>query len=160
MPQLDPSSFGSQLFWLAITFSVLFLVLTYFILPRIGSTLEARQSRLQGDFDAAERMSEEAKQALEAYEEALSEARVNAVKLAQDVRNGIQAEMDEEKAAIDAQIAQRVEAAETRLKASRDAAMAGIVGSARDVVADIVETVSGQKPSDADIDNAMNRAGN
>ena len=95
MPQLDPSSFGSQLFWLAITFSVLFLVLTYFILPRIGSTLEARQSRLQGDFDAAERMSEEAKQALEAYEEALSEARVNAVKLAQDVRNGIQAEMDE-----------------------------------------------------------------
>jgi|SaaInl1SG_22_DNA_1037389.scaffolds.fasta_scaffold22495_1 F-type H+-transporting ATPase subunit b len=160
MPQLDPSSFGSQLFWLAITFSALFIVLTYFILPRIGATLEARQTRLQSDFDAAERMSEEAKLALSAYEEALSDARVNAVKLAQTVRNDIQAEMDKEKAAIDAQIASRIEAAEARLKTSRDTAMAGIAESARSIVADIVEVVSGQKPSETDIDNAISRVGN
>jgi F-type H+-transporting ATPase subunit b len=86
MPQLDPNIFGGQLFWLAITFVSLLLVLTFVILPRIGKTLSTRQNRLQDDIEAAERLRDQAQAALEAYDEALTAARANAVKLAQEVR--------------------------------------------------------------------------
>lgn len=158
MPQLDPTTFGSQLFWLALTFGTLFLVLTFVILPRIGGTITMRQSRLQDDLEAAERLRDEAQAALVAYEEALSAARTQAVKLAQEVRADIQAEMDRQKADIDAQIASRVSEAEQRLQASRNDAMSNIRASAIDVIGDIVEAVSGSVPDRAAVDGAVDRA--
>ncbi len=158
MPQLDPNIFGGQLFWLAITFVSLLLVLTFVILPRIGKTLSTRQNRLQDDIEAAERLRDQAQAALEAYDEALTAARANAVKLAQEVRAEMQAEMDKQKAVIDARIAEQAAEAEKRLQASRDQAMSNIRSSAADIIGDIVTAVSGQTPDQAATDAALERA--
>lgn len=158
MPQLDPSIFGGQLFWLAVTFVALFLVLTFVILPRISRTLATRQNRLQDDLEAAERLRDQAQAALEAYDEALSAARANAVRLAQEVRAEMQAEMDKQKVVIDARIAAQASEAEKRLQASRDQAMSNIRSSAADIIGDIVTAVSGQTPSQAATDAALERA--
>jgi F-type H+-transporting ATPase subunit b len=158
MPQLDPSIFGGQLFWLAVTFVSLFLVLTFVILPRIGQTLSTRQNRMQDDLEAAERLRDQAQAALEAYDEALTAARANAVRLAQEVRAEMQAEMDKQKADIDARIAAQAAEAEKRLQASRDQAMSNIRSSAADIIGDIVTAVSGQTPDQAATDAALERA--
>ena len=50
MPQLDPASFPSQLFWLAVCFGTMLLVLSVFVLPRITRTLTTRQGRIDGGF--------------------------------------------------------------------------------------------------------------
>ena len=144
MPQLDPSTFGSQLFWLAICFISLFIVLSVLILPRIASTLSTRRNRVQDDLEAAERLRDEAASALTSYEEALADARANAVKLAQQVRLDVQGDMDKQKAELDAQIASRVGEAEARIAASREDAMSNIEDLAKSIVGEIVETVSGQ----------------
>ena len=160
MPQLDPSTFGSQLFWLAICFISLFIVLSVLILPRIASTLSTRRNRMQDDLEAAERLRDEAASALTSYEEALADARANAVKLAQQVRLDVQGDMDKQKAELDAQIDSRVGEAEARIAASRADAMSNIEDLAKSIVGEIVETVSGQSVDDKSIEAALKSARN
>ncbi|MEC8291305.1 MAG: hypothetical protein VXZ78_04375, partial [Pseudomonadota bacterium] len=71
MPQLDPTSFPSQLFWLAVCFGTMLLVLSVFVLPRITRTLTARQGQIEGDLQAAEKLRADAEAALAAYDAAL-----------------------------------------------------------------------------------------
>ena len=46
MPQLDPEFWFSQIFWLVITFGILYLVLSKLILPKISENLETRKSQI------------------------------------------------------------------------------------------------------------------
>ena len=55
LPQLNPEHYASQIFWLAITFGLLFIVLSRVVLPKIAGGLQARKNRIEGDLNAAER---------------------------------------------------------------------------------------------------------
>jgi F-type H+-transporting ATPase subunit b len=78
LPQLNPADFSPQLIWLAITFVVLYFILAFVALPRIGEVIEERKDRVQRDLDAAERFKTETDAALAGYEKALSDARQRA----------------------------------------------------------------------------------
>ena len=82
MPQLDVSTFPSQIFWLIICFSVLYYLLSRRALPRISETLEARQDRIAADLDQAQRLRREAEAALASYEEAMAKAQDRAQRAA------------------------------------------------------------------------------
>ncbi len=68
MPQFDTTAFTPQLFWLAVTFGVLFFVLRRFALPRLSRIMEARQERIDADLDKAASVKEEADRVLAEYE--------------------------------------------------------------------------------------------
>jgi F-type H+-transporting ATPase subunit b len=74
-PPFDPSTFPSQLLWLAITFGLFYLFLKRVVLPRVGGILEVRRDRIAQDLDQAARMKSEADAAVAAYEQELAEAR-------------------------------------------------------------------------------------
>ncbi len=76
-PPFDPATWGSQVFWLAITFGALLLLMRRVALPRIGGILEDRANRIAGDLAEAGRLKEETDAAIAAYEQALAEARQN-----------------------------------------------------------------------------------
>ena len=155
MPQLDPASFPSQLFWLAVCFGTMLLVLSVFVLPRITRTLTTRQGQIDGDLEAAEKLRADAEAALAAYDAALQQARNNALALAQDMRAGIQAETDRQKAELDARLAEEAQKADAALKAARDTALGGLDAAARDVVGDVMQAVGLDAPDDSDIDAAL-----
>ena len=73
-PPFDPSTFPSQLLWLAITFGLFYLFLKKVVLPRIGGILEVARDRIAQDLDQAARMKGEADAAVAAYEQELAEA--------------------------------------------------------------------------------------
>lgn len=75
LPQLDPTWFPSQLFWLVATFAFLYILFSKTILPALSSTIETRREQIDGDLHTAREMKEEAERVHEAYEEALEEAR-------------------------------------------------------------------------------------
>jgi len=158
MPQLDPASFPSQLFWLAVCFGTMLLVLSVFVLPRITRTLTTRQGRIDGDLQAAENLRADAEAALAAYDAALQQARNNALALAQEMRAEIQAETDRQKAELDARLAEEAQKAEARLQAVRDAALGGLEVAARYVVGDVMQAVGLGAPGDTDIDAALKAA--
>jgi F-type H+-transporting ATPase subunit b len=155
MPQLDPSTFGSQLFWLLVCFGALYLVLSFIVVPRISKTLATRAETLESDLAAAETFRSEAETALQAYEDALAEARGRALALAQEMRAEVQAETDRQKAELDANLAEQAAAADVALMAARDAAMAGLKDAAADLVGDIMEAIGSDKASDGDVAKAL-----
>ena len=158
MPQLDPASFPSQLFWLAVCFGTMLLVLSVFVLPRITRTLTARQVQIEGDLQAAEKLRADAEAALAAYDAALQQARNNALVLAQDMRAEIQAETDRQKAELDARLADEAQKADAALKAARDTALGGLEAAAHDVVGDVMQAVGLGAPDASDIDAALKAA--
>ncbi len=56
MPQLNPLDWGPQLIWLLITFGILYLLMVYVVLPRIGGVLEARAAHIAKDLAAADKL--------------------------------------------------------------------------------------------------------
>ena len=155
MPQLDPSTFGTQLFWLGICFVALYGVMALIVLPRISSTLQARASQLDDDLAEAEALREKAEAALAAYEEALAEARSRALTLAQDMRAEVQAETDRQKAALDAKLAEQAQAAEVAMTKARDAAMDGLSDAASALVGDVMDAIGTVKADDAAVAKAV-----
>ena len=155
MPQLDPSTFGSQLFWLAICFGTLFFVMAFVVLPRIGRTIQARTDQLEGDLAEAEALRDKAAAALAAYEEALAEARTKALGLAQEMRAEVQAETDRQKAELDAKLAEQAAAADARLAEARDAAMAGLRDAAQEIVGDVMTAIGAEAADEAAVGKAM-----
>src|SRR5262245_37976006 len=94
LPQMNTETFAGQLFWLAITFGFLFLVLSRVVMPRIGGAIEARAKHIQDDLDQAERLRKESSDALTAYEAALAQARGRATSLAEENRKRVTADIE------------------------------------------------------------------
>lgn len=142
-PPFDPASFGGQLLWLAITFAALYFLMSRVALPRIGSILETRRTRIEGDLKEAERLRQETEKAAAAYEAALAEARKNAHGIAEETRAGIKADIDGRRADVEAGLAKRVSAAEARIQADKDAALANVGSIAAETAQALVAKISG-----------------
>jgi F-type H+-transporting ATPase subunit b len=158
MPQLDPSTFGSQLFWLAVSFVTLYVVLSVLVLPRIGAAMAKRSDQLDGDLAEAEALRAKAEAALEAYEEALAQARTKALVVAQTMRAEVQAETARQKAELDAKLAEEAAAADSRLAATREAALAGLRDAAKEIIGDVMVSIGVDQADDKSVDAALDAA--
>src|SRR5665213_3451221 len=75
MPQLDYATFPPQLIWLAITFVILYVLMSRIALPKVGGIIVARRNKIDGDLEKASAMKTEAEAVIAAYERALAGAR-------------------------------------------------------------------------------------
>ncbi|MFY8101136.1 ATP F0F1 synthase subunit B [Devosia sp.] len=141
-PPFDPTYFGGQLLWLALTFGALYLIMSRVALPRIGSILESRRVRIEGDLKEAERLRQETERAAQAYEQALADARTNAHKIAEETRASIKADIDGKRADVEADLGKRVADAEARILATKQAALGNVDGIAAEAAAALVEKLS------------------
>lgn len=152
-PPFDPASFGGQLFWLALTFAVLYLVMSRVALPRIGGIIETRRTRIDGDLKEAERLRLETDRALAAYETALAEARRNAHAIAEETRSSIKADIDNKRKSVEADLAGRVAEAEARIQETKTAALGNVdaiaAETAQELVAKLVGKVTAQQARSA-----------
>src|SRR6266851_222691 len=133
MPQLDLSTFPSQIFWLAVFFVVLYVLMKRLALPKIEKIIEERRARVEGDLDKAGQMKSEAEAVIAAYEKALADARHQAqltMKETSDKLGAIAAERQRQAGAV---IAERTTAAEKRIAAAKSAALADLRAVAVDV---------------------------
>jgi len=153
-PPFDPTYFATQIFWLLLTFGILYFLLSRIFLPRIGQTIEERSSRIADDLDAASRMQRDAEEAEKSYERALADAKAKAHNVAETTRQSVDAEIKVEMDAADAEAAK--EAAETRIRSVRAKAMANIEAVAADAAQATVQALTGKKPTLATVKKALN----
>ena len=143
MPQLDFSTWPNQIFWLAVTLVVIYLVLTRIALPRIGGVLAERRGTIANDLATAEELKQKAVAAEKAYNDALAQARAEAGKIAAATRAEIQKDLDIAIAKADAEIAAKSAEAEKRLAEIQAGAMDAVSEVARDTVGALVAAVGG-----------------
>ncbi|WP_439542177.1 F0F1 ATP synthase subunit B family protein [Hyphomicrobium sp.] len=142
LPQLHAPDFGPQLFWLAVTFVLLYWIMAKVALPRIGEVIEERRDRIQRDLAAAERLKTETDKALQTYEKALSDARGSASAIARQTRDELTAEVDKERKAIEDQLASKLAGAEASIAATKTKALASVKDIAGDTVVQIVSALT------------------
>ena len=158
MPQFDPSTFSSQIFWLIISFFVLYWVVARFAIPRIGDILEQRARVVQDDLDRAESLKTEAEQALAGYEAAMAEAHGQARALMFKVSQEAKAAAEERNRAIGAELTEQISAAEQRIAAARDDAMTSLSSIAAEAAQDAAARIAGIDVSKGDADAAVGTA--
>jgi F-type H+-transporting ATPase subunit b len=142
-PPFDPANFASQLLWFAITFAVLYWIISRIAIPRIGGILEQRRVRLEGDLKEADRLRQETDRAIAAYEAALAEARQRAHGIAEETRASIKADIDGKRAAVEADLQRKVAEAEARIAATKTQALGNVEEIAADTAAALVASLTG-----------------
>ncbi|MGA8689218.1 MAG: ATP F0F1 synthase subunit B [Methyloceanibacter sp.] len=147
MPQLNPPDWAPQLIWLAITFSILYLLMKRVALPRIGSVIEMRSARIASDLDSADKLRRETQEAIAAYEQALAEAKARAHSIAQAGRNRLKEEVAAERAALERDLAGKAAEAEARIHAAKTSALKEVNAVASETAAKIVRRLIGIAPS-------------
>ena len=145
MPQLDISTWPSQIFWLAITFLALFFVISRVAIPRTGGVIQKRKSTIANDLAKAQALKADVDATVKTYEAALAESRAKAHAIAQENRNRLNAEVDAERHKLDQELGARIAAAEKQVAASRAKAMGDVQLAAADVVAAIVAELIGTR---------------
>jgi F-type H+-transporting ATPase subunit b len=149
MPQLDPAGFVPQLFWLAVTFFILFVLMRWLAVPQVGRVIEARRQHLDADLGRAAELKSEAERVQAAYEEALAAARAEAQAVLRQTAERLAAASAERQRQLAASLAEQIEAAEKRIAASRDEAVAEVRNIAVDVGRTVVEKLTGARPAEA-----------
>lgn len=159
LPQLNVQDFAPQLIWLAITFTVLYLILSRFALPRIGEVIEERKDRIQRDLDSAEKLRRETERALASYEQALADARAKANGIAKETRDKLAAEVDQERHRVESEVAAKVAAAEARIAATKAKALESVNEIAAGTAGAVVEQLIGETVGADEIAKALASAG-
>lgn len=154
-PPFNPDTFAPQLVWLAITFGLLYFVMSRIALPRIADVLDERANRIKRDLDAAERLKIETDKAIASYEDALGQAKAKANQIAGDTRSRLSAETDSEKKSIEGQLNVKLAEAETRIVAMKQKALASIDTIAADTATAIVDRIAGTPPSADEVRRAL-----
>lgn len=139
MPQLEQiHTFASQLFWLAVTFALLYAFLRLVVLPKITTVLEQRQSRISADLEKAALIKEEAESVLAEYEKASEEGRARAQAAIREAQEALSAEAAKRHEALGEKLGQQVREAEERIAKEREDAVKNI----RDVAVDLAQTAT------------------
>ena len=156
-PPFETWHFPSQIFWLVVLFGTLYVVLSRFILPSIGNTLERRESTIASDLDEAARMNEEAVEAQKAVDVSIAKAHAKARETADKARSKIDKEIAAETAKVDAEVDKKLSEAETRIDALRAEVMQNVEGIAEEAAASLIGKF-GSKAGKADVSAAVKTA--
>lgn len=158
LPQFDTSTFASQVFWLLLSFIVLYLLMARIFIPALGGVIEERRQRIADDFDKAAEFKRQAEEAEAAYKKALSDARARAARIAQETRDQIDAEIRTMQTETDAKLEAEITAAERRIAETSAKAAETVREAARETTRSIVMALIDETPSDDAVDAALNSA--
>jgi F-type H+-transporting ATPase subunit b len=158
MPQLDPAFFVPQLFWLAVSFVALYVLMKWVAIPRVARALDARQGQRDSDLARASELKAQAEAVLADYRKALATARAEAQATLRQTGERLAAEAAERQRALAGDLAQQIEGAEQRIAALKEQALAEVRSIAAEVGQAVVEKLIGAPPNAARMAAAVDRA--
>ena len=108
MPQLNPEFWPSQVFWLIITFTLLYIVTWKFILPKITNNLEDRKAKIVDDLNEAQKFKEETEIRLTEYKKIIQQSKQDAEKIYSDGRKKLENDIANKRKKIEKEIEQEI----------------------------------------------------
>ena len=147
MPQFNVSSFPSQIFWLVVSFAVLYFLMATLVLPRIGKIVEGREGKIQADLDAAQKANDAARVAAAEQEKALAEARSQASGVVREATDKAAQHTNAKMQELGDKLAATIAEAELRIGQQRTQAMSGLAGMSSEIASAVLSKLVG--PADA-----------
>jgi len=151
MPQLNPEFWISQIFWLILTFSTLFVILSKFILPKISKNIEFRKSQILENIEMAEKQKEESESKIKEYEAIILKSKSEARNYFNEARKKILQDIDKKKQQLENEIDEEVNNAEKEIKELKTSAPEKINKIAIETSADLIKQLIGEEVNNSNI---------
>ena len=151
MPQLDPEFWFSQIFWLVLTFGILYLVLSKLILPKIGDNLETRKSQVLDNLELAEKQRNESEAKLKEFDNIILKSKIDAKNLFNDARKKILDDISNKRQKLEEEIDKEVKIVEAEIEDFKKKSPEKINKIAIETSADLINQLIGANVNNSSI---------
>ena len=151
MPQLNPEFWISQIFWLTLTFGILYVVLSKLILPKISANLELRKSQIQENIEAAEKQRKDSESKLKEYEEIIIKSKSEAKNIFKETREKTIKDINSKREVLEKQIDEEINKAEKEINELKKTAPEKINQIAIETSSEILKNLMGAEINNSSI---------
>ena len=164
MPQLNPEFWISQIFWLTLTFGILYILLSKIILPKISANLELRKSQIQENIEAAEKQRENSESKLKEYDEIIQKSKLEAKNIFKETRDKALKDINSKREVLESEIDKEIKKAEDEINFLKKSAPEKINKIAIETSSEILKKLLGADVNSSSIaaivDDLSKRNGN
>ena len=155
MPQLDPKYWASQAFWLILVFTILYISISKFYLPKIKNNLDNRENRIKNDLDDANKFKELSESKLEEYKKIMEEAKKEVIKIQIESKNTLDKDIKSKKEAIEKEIEKEISKTQKEIGDLKKSSISDIQKISENIASNIIEAISGDKLNESSIKAAV-----
>lgn len=145
MPQLDPSTYVSQFFWLIVSFLSLWLIMAWFIIPKIDDIIKQRRQKIDAFIQKAEKINAQALSSLDKYHKALDKAKNSAETAIAQNRQDLDKTIAEKKAEIEDALAKKIADSEYVLAKQKQETLDAIEHISQQLADNIIQKLNVEK---------------
>ena len=151
MPQLDPKYWASQAFWLILVFTILYISIAKFYLPKIKNNLDDRENKIKDDLEHANKFKELSELKMREYEKILENAKKEVTKIHIESKNSLDKDIKIKKETIEKEIEQEILKAQKEISELKKGSIKDIQKISEEVASDIIQTITGDKLNESSI---------
>ena len=155
MPQLDPKYWASQAFWLILVFSILYISISKFYLPKIKNNLDDRENKIKNDIEDASKFKELSESKFKEYEKILNEAKKEVIKIQLESKNALDKDIQNKKEIIDRDIDKEILKVQKEITDLKKNSISDIRQISENLTSNIIENISGDKLNESSIKAAV-----
>ena len=155
MPQLDPTYWFSQAFWLILIFSLLYISIAKLFIPKIKDNLDDRENKIKDDLDEAKELNELAEKKNLEYENMLIKAKKDVAKILLDSKNQLDKSINSKKVAFEKDLENQIRKVENEIFEAKKKSANKINLMSEEISSQIIEEVTGHKPNNATLKKAV-----
>ena len=151
MPQLDPTYWASQAFWLVLIFAILYISISKFYLPKIKDNLDNRENKIKEDLENASKFKEQSETKLKEYKIILENAKKEVIKIHFESKNILDKDINSKKIAIEKEIEKEISKATKEIIEFKKNSLSSIQKISENIASDIIENISGDKLNESSV---------
>ena len=155
MPQLDPKYWASQAFWLILIFTVLYISIAKFYLPKIKNNLDNRENKIKDDLDDANKFKELSETKFKEYEKILEDAKKEVIKIHIDQKHSLDKDIQSKKVTMEKEIENEILKAQKEIDELKKNSLSDIRNISENIASSIIENISGDKLNESSIKAAV-----
>ena len=151
MPQLDPKYWASQAFWLILVFSLLYLSISKFFIPKIKNGLDDRENKIKDDLDEAKNLKENVEKKLKDYEELIANTKKDVQKILNESKKKLNTDIQNKRKSIEKEIDDELEKAQSEIVKLKTNSLKDIEKISEALAGKIVEEITGDKLNESNV---------
>ena len=151
MPQLNPEFWPSQIFWLILTFSALYLIIWKIFLPKITYSIENRKSKIVSDLNEAQKLKETAEKKLNEYKKIIENSKIEAQKIIENSKKKLERDISDKKLKFNEEIEKELEAVEKEINNFKDKSVTNIKKISSEISTDLVMKIANTQVNQSNV---------
>ncbi len=151
MPQLDPKYWASQAFWLILVFTILYISISKFYLPKIKKNLDNRDNKIQEDLENASKFKEDTETKVKEYESILENAKKEVSKIHFESKNILNKDLQLKKESMEKEIENEISKAQKEIEELKKNSISSMQTISESIASNIIEKISGDKLNESSI---------